>query len=132
MYFKLHGFCWLCYRYVRENEDGISIRQKRAKNSEFYFMLINKKMRVWEKFFWNTLDINDSTIQTTIEKSCKVTQNILQDDRRGKHGKQKNTDSCILKNIRNYINSIPQFERHYVRARTTRTFYAQYLRIHGP
>lgn len=66
------------YRYVREDSH-------RSLNNAFYFNLREKKMRVCKIFFKNTLDISDRPISTVITKRKKFANNLLEEDRRGKH-----------------------------------------------
>lgn len=66
------------YRYVREGSH-------RSMNSAFFFHLREKNIRVCKIFFKNTLDISDRSIATVIAKKDKFS-NVLEADRRGKHG----------------------------------------------
>ena len=96
---------------------------RRSHNSAFHFNNTSgDRVRVCKLFFKNTLDINDRPIRTVLEKKNKVVDNLLEEDKRGKHGNHKTVDEDIRNNIKNHTNSIPRVEIHCLRANTTRTF----------
>lgn len=101
------------YRYVRENSN-------RRLNYAFYFPKTNaKKVRVCKKFFKNTLDINDRTIQTVRNKTLT---GFVSDDNRGRHKHHKTISDDLKIYVREHINSIPRVESHYLRAQTSKEF----------
>lgn len=106
------------YRYIRVG----AIRKNRDYNNAFHFRLNDQKIRVCKLFFKNTLDINDRPIRTVQEKRNKVATNLLEEDRRGKHGKHKKVDSALKEGVKNFVDKIPKIESHYTRANTSKHF----------
>lgn len=103
------------YRYVREHS-------RRQLNNAFYFYVTGQKLRVCKVFFKNTLDINDRPIRTVLAKQDEFAKNIVQDDKRGKHGNHPRTDDTMKDEIRNFIRNIPKVESHYRRSQSTRHY----------
>lgn len=106
------------YQYVRVG----GTRKKRDNNNAFYFRLNDQKVRVCKVFFKNTLDINDRPIRTVQEKRNKVATVLLEEDRRGKHGKQQRIDAVLKEGVKNFVEKIPKIESHYTRANTSKNF----------
>ena len=112
------------YRYVREGGK----RKPRKNNNLFHFISGPNQVRVCKLFFKNTLDINDRTIRTVIDKQNKVAGTLVEKDKRGRHDNHTTVDPEITKRVKAHIDSIPRIESHYTRARSTRT-YILYMRI---
>ena len=91
------------YRYIRE----CGTRKKRRINNTFYFNLPLCRVRMCKLFFRNTLDINDRPIRTVLEKTNKVANTVLEEDKRGNHGKQATVNEHIKEGNREHIRSIP-------------------------
>nr|CAH7732169.1 unnamed protein product [Callosobruchus chinensis] len=75
--------------------------------------------------YWNlaTLAINDRPIRTVAQKKLLApTGQIIEPDKRGRHGKHPKLDAAIKDGVRNHINSIPRVESHYARSNTTKQF----------
>lgn len=106
------------YQYVRVG----GTRNKRSNNNAFYFHFNNVKVRVCKLFFRNTLDINDRNIRTVQNKRNKVANALVEEDNRGKHGKQKKIDIALKEGVRSFIEKIPKIESHYTRANTSKLF----------
>lgn len=105
------------YRYVRQSGS----RAPRKKNLAFYFHInADKKIRVCNMFFENTLDINSRVIKTTREKT--KTANLLDTDNRGKHGNHFTVDPAIREDIQNFIKKIPRIETFYFGARSSKEY----------
>lgn len=92
---------------------------RKAKHA-FYFTVRGKKTIVCKTFFKNTLDINDRPIRTVIEKMSE--NGVVEDDKRGKHGKQTKVPDDVIQGIKNHIESIPRIESHYLRKQTSREY----------
>lgn len=106
------------YRYIRIG----GTRSPRQNNNSFYFNMNNQRIRVCKLFFKNTLDINDRPIRTVLTKQNKVADTLLEDDLRGKHGKQKKVSEVVRNGIKQFIQNIPKIESHYTRANTSKLF----------
>lgn len=102
------------YQYTKEN--------RRKFNSAFYFNIKGNKFRVCKLFFKNTLDINDRPIRTVIAKKDEYMNDLLEEDRRGKHGHHVKKDEEMRKEIRTFIASIPKVESHYRRSESSRHY----------
>lgn len=92
----------------------------RGPKHSFSFEIDKNKRRVCKIFFKNTLNINNRPIATVIEKKNQL--GIVEEEKRGKHGKQKKVSSDIIQGIKNHIDSIPRIESHYLRQQTTREY----------
>nr|CAI5842730.1 unnamed protein product [Callosobruchus analis] len=104
------------YQYKRDSSH-------RQQNHAFYFILNNQKVRVCKYFFKATLAINDRPIRAVAQKKLLApTGQIIEPDKRGRHGKHSKLDAAIKDGVRNHINSIPRVESHYARSNTTRQF----------
>lgn len=90
------------YRYIRES----GTRKRRSHNHAYYFNLPHRKLVVCKVFFMNTLGISDRTIRTALAKQNKVSDTLVEGDRRGKHGKHKKIDESIINGIKEYIDSL--------------------------
>ncbi|XP_074027858.1 uncharacterized protein isoform X1 [Leptinotarsa decemlineata] len=121
----IHSFIHNCtteiipkYRYVREGGQ----RQRRNHNAAFFFNLGDRRIRVCELFFRNTLDINDRPIRTVFEKKDKLAGAVMAEDKRGKHGNQLKMNEAVRNRIIDHINRIPKIESHYTRKSTTKHY----------
>nr|CAH7748207.1 unnamed protein product [Callosobruchus chinensis] len=104
------------YQYKRDSSH-------RQQNHAFYFILNNQRIRVCKCFFKATLAINDRPIRTVAQKKLLApTGQIIEPDKRGRHGKHPKLDAAIKDGVRNHINSIPRVESHYARSNTTKQF----------
>ncbi|CAG4983658.1 unnamed protein product [Parnassius apollo] len=92
----------------------------RGPKHSFSFEINNIKHRICKTFFKNTLAINNRPIATVTAKKNQA--GTIEEEKRGKHGKQYKISSDIIKGIKNHIDSIPRIESHYVRQQTTREF----------
>ncbi|CAH2088121.1 unnamed protein product [Euphydryas editha] len=92
----------------------------RGPKNSFSFEINNFKHRVCKIFFKNTLAINNRPIATVIAKKNQA--GTVEEEKRGKHGKQNKVSSDIIKGIKNHIDSIPRIESHYLRQQTTREY----------
>ncbi|CAH2095602.1 unnamed protein product [Euphydryas editha] len=101
------------YQYKKEGNN------RKAKHA-FYFTVKGKKIRICKTFFRNTLDINDRPIRTVIEKMTN--SGIVEEEKRGKHGRQKRVTDDIIQGIKSHIESIPRIESHYLRQQTSREY----------
>ena len=106
------------YRCIRQNRT----RGPRGNNISYSFPIDGTQIRVCKTFFLNTLDITDRVTRTAMTKQNKVADAVLEEDKRGKHGKHPTTDPLIKNGVRAHIESIPKIESHYTRARTARTY----------
>lgn len=106
------------YQYVRVG----GTRKKRDNNNAFYFRLNDQKVRVCKLFFKNTLDINDRPIRSVQEKRNKMATVLLEEDRQGKHGKQKKVGDVLKEGVKNFVEKIPKIKSHYMRANTSKHF----------
>ena len=97
-----------------------STQNFRALNTAFYFEIDGTRIRVCKAFFKSTLDLNDRVIKTALSK--KSESGIIEGDMRGRHGKQPTIDPLVKNSVKDFINSIPRIESHYLRAQTTREF----------
>lgn len=91
------------YRYTTANEH-------RKLNNAFYFNINENKIRVCKAFFRATLDVNDRTIRTVMEK--KDSKGFLLPDMRGKHANHYRVSQEIKDSVRAHIDSIPRIESH--------------------
>lgn len=66
------------------------------------------------------MSINNRPIATVIAK--KNERGFVEEEKRGKHGKQNKLSSDTIQRIRDHINSIPRIESHYLRQQTTREY----------
>jgi hypothetical protein len=92
----------------------------RKLNSAFFFEVNGQRIRVCKTFFSNTLDFKERSIRTVLAK--KTDTGFLEEEKRGKHGKQPTVDPEIKESVRSFIRNIPRIESHYLRAQTTREF----------
>lgn len=106
------------YRYVRVGGK----RSPRWNNMGFYFHRNDQLVWVCKLFFMNTLDINSCPIRMVLEKQNKVANVLMEEDKSGKHSKQLKIDESIKEGIRQFIDSIPKIESHYMRANTSKHF----------
>lgn len=97
-----------------------STQNFRKLNTAFHFVVNDVKIRVCKTFFKNTLAINDRPIATALSKKTEC--GFIQEELRGKHGKQRTVDSEIYEGVKNFINAIPRVESHYLRAQTSREY----------
>lgn len=95
--------------------------EPRRQNCAFFLMYEGKRIRVCKPFIISTFGITERAIRTVIQSKASGT-GIAGEDRRGRHGNQRKTDSEILNSVRDHINSIPQVESHFLSASTTREF----------
>lgn len=99
-----------------------STQNFRVLNNAFYFEINGSKIRVCKPFFKSTLDLSNKAIKTALSK--KTESGIIQADFRGKHNHHPTIDPQIRQSVKDFINSIPRIESHYLRAQTTREFIA--------
>lgn len=92
--------------------------RKRTNNNAFYFKKDDKKIRVCKVFFVATLGITNRCIRSVI---IKRKEGDLE-DRRGKHGKQKQVPENLKNDVRAHIESIPKIESHYTRAHSEKQY----------
>lgn len=92
----------------------------REPNKAYYLKDDNEKVRVCKTFFTNTLGITPKMIRTVINKSKN--NNYMEDDKRGKHNQHKRVSDDLKNDIKDFINSIPRIESHYLRASTSREY----------
>lgn len=97
-----------------------STQNLRALNTAFYFEVNASRTKVCKTFFKSTLDLNDRVITTALSK--KTESGMIEGEMRGKHGKQPTIDPQVKDSVKDFINSIPRIESHYLRAQTTREF----------
>lgn len=79
-------------------------------------------------FIISTFGITKKTVCTVIEARASVSD-ILDDDKRRRHGKYQKIDQECLNSVRLNKNSILRKESHYQRANTTREFTDEGLSI---
>lgn len=92
----------------------------RSLNYSYCFIVNNEKVKVCKSMFMNTLGISSRVILTTTKKMC---DGILEEDKRGKHGKHGRAISLEVKNnIRSHITSFPTIPSHYCRSSTSKQF----------
>jgi hypothetical protein len=94
----------------------------RALNNAFYFEINGSKIRVCKPFFKSTLDLSNKAIKTALLK--KTESGTIEADFRGKHNHHPTIDPQIRQSVKDFINSIPRIESHYLRAQTTREYIA--------
>lgn len=99
-----------------------STQNFRALNTAFYFEINGSKTRVCKPFFKSTLDLSYKAIKTALSK--KTESGVIECDLRGKHNHHPTIDPQIRQSVKDFINSIPRIESHYLRAQTTREFIA--------
>ncbi|CAH2102382.1 unnamed protein product [Euphydryas editha] len=97
-----------------------STQNFRALNTAFYFEVNESKIRVCKPFFKSTLDLSHKAIKTALSK--KTESGVIQADFRGRHDNHPTIDPQIKQSVKDFINSIPRIESHYLRAQTTREF----------
>ncbi|KAF2879968.1 hypothetical protein ILUMI_26201 [Ignelater luminosus] len=73
----------------------------------FHLEIDNNLVRVCKLFFKNTLAITDRMIRTTI---AKIQNGLLNEERRGQHGKQRKLNPAIEESIGKHIESFSQIE----------------------
>ncbi|CAH2098128.1 unnamed protein product [Euphydryas editha] len=95
-------------------------KQQKALNTAFYFEVNESKIRVCKPFFKSTLDLSNKAIKTALSK--KTESGVIQADFRGRHDHHPTIDPQIKQSVKDFINSIPRIESHYLRAQTTREF----------
>lgn len=103
---------------LRQCDTCCTQEKMRANNYAFYFNIDLTKVRVCKEFFKATLDINDRVINTVRSKT--TANGFVAEDLRGKHSKPKLTEASEY--VREFINSIPRIESHYLRAQTSREY----------
>lgn len=106
------------YRYVREG----GTRKKRDNNNAFFLYRNGEKVRVCKLFYRNTLNITNRTIRTVQQKRNKMSNVLLENDLRGRHGKQAKIDEVLKQGVNAFIAKIPKIESHYTRASTSKHF----------
>lgn len=106
------------YRCIRQNRT----RGPRGNNISYSFSVNGTLIRVCKTFFLNTLDITDRVTRTAMTKKNKLAETVLEEDKRGKHGKHPTLDPLIKDGVRAHIDSIPRIPSHYTRARTSKTY----------
>ena len=70
--------------------------------------------------FMETLDVENTMISTVISKSRN---GVLEEEKRGRHGKQKKLAPGIKEGVRSHVNSIPRVESHYIRADSSQEYF---------
>jgi len=96
-------------------------KNPRGLNGMFFLTTGNVKIRVCKNFFSATLGISDKAIRTARAKLD--TNGFLEEDKRGKHDNRPIAlDKERKERARNFFNSIPRIESHYLRAQTSREF----------
>ena len=99
-----------------------TVRKKTSRRTwsfQWHFHLSGQKIKVCKPFYMDTLGIKEETVRTACEK---ITEGILVEDRRGKHGKHKKLPPNLRQGISDHINSFPRIESHYLRAQTKREY----------
>lgn len=110
-------------RYIKLDSEGKVVEPKRTNNNAFYlYSEKGEKIRVCKLFFKNTLAINNRPITTALGKKNKETNISSMKDNRGCHGHQPKTDENLIKSVKEFINSIPKIESHYIRANSHRLY----------
>ncbi|XP_060810179.1 uncharacterized protein LOC106142604 isoform X1 [Amyelois transitella] len=97
-----------------------STQNFRKLNTAFHFQVNDDHIRVCKTFFKNTLAINDRPIATALAK--KTESGLIDEELRGKHGKQRTIEPEVYDGVKNFINAIPRVESHYLRAQTSREY----------
>lgn len=91
----------------------------RSLNYSYYLNVKDEKTRICKKIFMETLDIANTTIKTVTKK---MKGGFVEEDRRGKHGKQSKLEPNIRDGIRAHIESILKVESHYSRTDSTNDY----------
>lgn len=102
-------------KYRRALEDST-----RSLNKSYYLPLCEEKVNVCRLMFLNTLGVSSFVIHTSTRKTSPG--GSIQNDKRGKHGKQPRIDVTVRESIKNHINSFPRIESHYRRADSQRNY----------
>ena len=91
-----------------------SCRQKTRRST---FRVDGKVIYVWNTIFLSTLGINDSWVQTALQKQGKGS--VLEVDKRGKSSLNRvRVDQKLIQGIKNHIESFPKVPSHYCRKDT--------------
>lgn len=110
-------------REVKPKYKYTNAEKPRLPNNAFYFTVNGNHIRVCKKYFINTLDISDRQLRTVKKKTNS--QGFVEQDRRGKHDNRKKVKPELLQDIKDYINSIPRIESHYLRATTSKEYISE-------
>ena len=79
------------YRCIRQNRS----RGPRENNISYSLSVDGTLVRVCKTFFLNTVDITDRVTRTAMAKQNKLVDVVLEEDKRGKHGKHPTPDLLI-------------------------------------
>ncbi|XP_039296243.1 uncharacterized protein LOC111058861 isoform X2 [Nilaparvata lugens] len=100
------------YRYAKEGSN-------RAFNVAYFLFCDENKIQVCRTFFLNTLNISKTVVSTALKK---FKNNFLEPECRGKHENRKKNDDLLIQGMKDFINSIPRVESHYLRNQTAREY----------
>lgn len=97
----------------RKAEQRKNIQFKKSFSRQYFFGTEEKK--VCKQFFKAVLQISETRIEKCVKnKQTKRTDYAI--DRRGKHNSHKKTPADKIRTTIKFINSLPQYESHYLRA----------------
>lgn len=97
----------------RPPEKRKSIQFKKNFRRSYFFE--KKEETVCKLFFKNVLQISETRIEKCVKKKQNMSSTCAT-DLRGKHSSHPKTPSDRIRNVISFINSLPQYESHYVRA----------------
>lgn len=100
----------------RKPEQRKNIQFKKSFHREYFFGSEEKK--VCKQFFKAVLQIGETRIEKCV-KNKQLKKNDYAVDRRGKHKSHKKTSADKIRVVIKFINSLPQYESHYMRATTS-------------
>lgn len=95
-------------------ENRKNIQFKKSFHREYFFG--NTEKKVCKKFFIGVLQISATRIEKCVKRK-QMKENDFAIDRRGKHKSHKKIPADKIRNVIKFMNSLPQYESHYIRAR---------------
>lgn len=89
----------------------------------------NKKIKVCQTFFLNTLSVSHQMVKTVANKSFKKGQTVVENDKRGRVTRNSRLPTEVKQYVREHINSVQRVESHYTRQNSAREFLPSSLNI---
>ncbi|XP_052755623.1 uncharacterized protein LOC128202420 [Galleria mellonella] len=114
------SFIMSCMTNINPKYKYTNASNPRNCNKAFHFVVEGQSVRVCKTFFIKTLDISDRVIRTVRSKIDE--HGILAQDLRGQHNNHARVDKQLLNDIKEFIDSIPRIESHYIRQYSTREY----------
>lgn len=102
---------------VAKKSAVLTPKYHRARVIKYFVTVVNKRVRVCQDFFLQTLSISDQMVRYNLSKS--------ENDIRIQHGKRvahNKTSDDIHDGVWNHINSFPKVDSHYCRSDTKRQY----------